>query len=268
MNPTDKKNLLINEIKKYKRVAVAFSGGVDSTFLLKMCIDTLGSNNVIALTADCSAFPKRELDETDRLCAETGATHLNIKINQLRIDGFVKNTPLRCYYCKRELMSRLIKAAQERGFNTVFEGSNADDDNDYRPGMRAVKELGVLSPLKNAELTKSEIRRLSKSIGLSTYSKPSLACLATRIEYDEKITAQKLKMTDEAEQVLCDLGLTQVRVRMNDNSARIEVPFDEMKIVFDNAEYINDTLKKIGYDFVSLDLEGYKTGKMNININN
>lgn len=268
MNPTEKKNLLINEIKKYKRVAVAFSGGVDSTFLLKMCIETLGSNNVIALTADCSAFPKRELDETDRLCTEMGATHLNIKINQLRIDGFVKNSPLRCYYCKRELMSQLIKAAQERGFNTVFEGSNADDDNDYRPGMRAVKELGVLSPLKNAELTKSEIRRLSKSIGLSTYSKPSLACLATRIEYDEKITAQKLKMTDEAEQVLCGLGLTQVRVRMHNNSARIEVPFDEMKIVFDNAEYINDTLKKIGYDFVSLDLEGYKTGKMNININN
>ena len=165
-------------------------------------------------------------------------------------------------------MSQLIKAAQERGFDTVFEGSNADDDNDYRPGMRAVKELGVLSPLKKVELTKSEIRRLSKSIGLSTYSKPSLACLATRIEYDEEITAQKLKMTDEAEQVLCDLGLTQVRVRMNDNSARIEVPFDEMKIVFDNAQYINDTLKKIGYDFVSLDLEGYKTGKMNININN
>lgn len=268
MTPTDKKNLLINEIKKYKRVAVAFSGGVDSTFLLKMCIDTLGGNNVIALTADCSAFPKRELDETDGLCAEMGVTHLNIKINQLRIDGFVKNTPLRCYYCKRELMSRLIKAAQQRGFNTVFEGSNADDDNDYRPGMRAVKELGVLSPLKNAELTKSEIRRLSKVLGLSTYSKPSLACLATRIEYDEEITAEKLRMTDRAEQVLCNLGLTQVRVRMNDNSARIEVPFDEMKIVFDNAKYINDALKKIGYDFVSLDLEGYKTGKMNTNIDN
>ena len=268
MTSTDKKNLLINEIKKYKRVAVAFSGGVDSTFLLKMCIDALGSSNVLALTADCSAFPKRELDETNRLCTEMGATHLNIKINQLRIDGFVKNTPLRCYYCKRELMSRLIEAAQQRGFNTVFEGSNADDDNDYRPGMRAVKELGVLSPLTNAELTKSEIRRLSKVLGLSTYSKPSLACLATRIEYDEEITAQKLKMTDRAEQVLCDLGLTQVRVRMHNNSAGIEVPFDEMKIVFDNAEYINDTLKKIGYDFVSLDLEGYKTGKMNININN
>lgn len=199
MTSTDKKNLLINEIKKYKRVAVAFSGGVDSTFLLKMCIDALGSSNVLALTADCSAFPKRELDETHRLCAEMGVTHLNIKINQLRIDGFVKNTPLRCYYCKRELMSRLIKAAQQRGFDTVFEGSNADDDNDYRPGMRAVKELGVLSPLKNAELTKSEIRRLSKALGLSTYSKPSLACLATRIEYDEEITAQKLKMTDRAE---------------------------------------------------------------------
>lgn len=268
MTPTDKKNLIINEIKKYKRVAVAFSGGVDSTFLLKMCIDALGSSNVLALTADYSAFPKRELDETHRLCTEMGVMHLNIKINQLRIDGFVKNTPLRCYYCKRELMSRLIKAAQQRGFNTVFEGSNADDDNDYRPGMRAVKELGVLSPLKNAELTKSEIRRLSKTLGLSTYSKPSLACLATRIEYDEEITAQKLRMTDRAEQVLCDLGLTQVRVRMNDNSARIEVPFDEMKIVFDNAKYINEALKKIGYDFVSLDLEGYKTGKMNININN
>lgn len=268
MASTDKKNLLINEIKKYKRVAVAFSGGVDSTFLLKMCIDALGSSNVLAITADCSAFPKRELDETDKLCAEMGATHLNIKINQLRIDGFVKNTPLRCYYCKRELMSRLIEAAQQRGFNTVFEGSNADDDNDYRPGMRAINELGVLSPLKNAELTKSEIRRLSKVLGLSTYSKPSLACLATRIEYDEEITAQKLRMTDRAEQVLCDLGLTQVRVRMNDNSARIEVPLDEMKIVFDNAKYINDALKKIGYDFVSLDLEGYKTGKMNININN
>ena len=122
MTSTDKKNLLINEIKKYKRVAVAFSGGVDSTFLLKMCIDALGSSNVLALTADCSAFPKRELDETDRLCTEMGVTHLNIKINQLRIDGFVKNTPLRCYYCKRELMSRLIKAAQQRGVKTVFEG--------------------------------------------------------------------------------------------------------------------------------------------------
>ena len=158
MTPTDKKNLLINEIKKYKRVAVAFSGGVDSTFLLKMCIDALGSSNVLALTADCSAFPKRELDETDKLCAEMGVTHLNIKINQLRIDGFVKNTPLRCYYCKRELMSRLIKVAQQRGFNTVFEGSNADDDNDYRPGMRAVKELGIRNRrITNRTFTKKRI---------------------------------------------------------------------------------------------------------------
>lgn len=266
MTPTDKKNLLINEIKKHKRVAVAFSGGVDSTFLLKMCIDTLGSDNVLALTADCSAFPKRELDETDRLCAETGATHLSVKIDQLQIDGFVKNSPLRCYYCKKELMSRLIKTAKDRGFDTLFEGSNANDDNDYRPGMRAVKELGVLSPLKSAGLTKPEIRQLSKALGLSTYSKPSLACLATRIQYDEEITADKLRMTDEAEQVLCDLGFTQVRVRMCNNSARIEVLTDEMRLALDNAKYINDSLKKIGYDFVSLDLEGYKSGKMNINI--
>lgn len=266
MTLSDKKKSLVYEIKKYGRAAVAFSGGVDSTFLLKMCADVLGRENVIAVTADCSAFPKRENDDAECLCSLIGVEHLSVSVNQLEIDGFVNNTPLRCYYCKKALMSRLIDEVKKRGFELLLEGSNADDDGDYRPGMKAVKELGVLSPLKAAQLTKSEIRELSLELGLPTYSKPSLACLATRIEYNEKITEEKLKMTEQAELLLLDLGLTQVRVRMHGNLARIEALPNEMKIVFDNATYINDKLKSIGYDFVSLDLEGYKIGRMNVNI--
>ncbi len=263
---SEKKSLLINEIKKYKKTAVAFSGGVDSTLLLRICVDALGSENVLALTADCSAFPKRELCEAESLCKKIGAKHINVKINQLEIDGFVENSLLRCYYCKKELLSRLKKTAHDSGFDTLLEGSNADDSKDFRPGEAAIVELGVQSPLKSIGLTKAEIRAFSKELGLPTHSKPSLACLATRINYNEPVTKKKLEMTDKAEEFLLSLGLSQVRVRMHERLARIEVLPSEMQTVLANAEYINSTLKKLGYDFVSLDLGGYETGKMNINI--
>lgn len=266
MTLQEKKENLINQIKSYGRVAVAFSAGADSTLLLKMCIDTLGKENVIAISAYANAFPKRERKDVESICKELNANNIQFEINQLNIEHFAENTPQRCYYCKKAIFNEITKIANKNGFHNVLEGSNLDDESDYRPGMKAIKELGISSPLKDSQLTKDEIRRLSKELGLSTYSKPSSPCLATRIEYYEKITDEKLKKTEKAEQTILDLGIEQVRVRMHGNSARIEVNKKSMQSVLDNSDYIYSALKKIGFDFISLSLSPYKTGSMNINL--
>ncbi|MDO4363305.1 MAG: ATP-dependent sacrificial sulfur transferase LarE, partial [Clostridia bacterium] len=246
--------------------AVAFSSGVDSTLLLKICANTLGKENVIAITACSVAFPEREQNESIEFCKSEGIKQIKFNINQLEIPGFCSNPPDRCYICKKAIFTELCDIAKNENCDCVFEGSNLDDDNDYRPGMRAIKELGVISPLRQAELTKAEIRKLSANLNLKTAKKPSLACLATRFEYGDTITEGKLKMIDKAEQKLIELGLNQVRVRLHGKTARIEVEKSQMQTVLDNKDEITEAFKSYGFDYITLDLNGYTQGSMNKSI--
>lgn len=260
-----------DNLKKYlsslNSVAVAFSSGVDSTFLLKTAVDVLGTDNVIALTAKSHSFPKRELNEAVAFCKDNGIRQIVFESEELSIYGFSDNPPDRCYICKKELFTKIKEIAVQNDINAVVEGSNADDVNDYRPGMRAVKELGILSPLKKADLSKDEIRTLSKEIGLKTWNKQSFACLSSRFVYGEKITVEKLDMIDKSEQLLLYLGFGQVRVRIHNDVARIEVMPDEIEKVIENRDVINRELKNFGFRYVTLDLGGYRTGSMNDSLN-
>lgn len=259
------------ELKKYlsslNSVAVAYSSGVDSTFLLKTAVDTLHRDNVLALTAKSHSFPKRELDESIQFCKSENIRQIVFESEELSIDGFSNNPPDRCYICKKELFSKIKSIARENNINAVIEGSNADDINDYRPGMRAVAELEILSPLKKVGLTKNEIRALSKQLGLKTWNKQSFACLSSRFVYGEKITVQKLDMIDKSEQLLLDLGFKQVRVRIHNDVARIEVLPNETERVMQFKDTINSKLKEYGFRYVTLDLGGYRTGSMNDSLN-
>lgn len=259
------------ELKKYllslNSVAVAYSSGVDSTFLLKTAVDTLHRDNVLALTAKSYSFPKRELDESIQFCKSENIRQIVFESEELSIDGFSNNPPDRCYICKKELFSKIKGIARENNINAVVEGSNADDINDYRPGMRAVAELDILSPLKKVGLTKNEIRALSKQLGLKTWNKQSFACLSSRFVYGEKITVQKLDMIDKSEQLLLDLGFKQVRVRIHNDVARIEVLPNEIERVMQFKDAIYSKFKEYGFRYVTLDLGGYRTGSMNDSLN-
>lgn len=259
------------ELKKYllslNSVAVAYSSGVDSTFLLKTAVDTLSRDNVLALTAKSHSFPKRELDESIQFCKSENIRQIVFESEELSIDGFSNNPPDRCYICKKELFSKIKGIARENNINAVIEGSNADDINDYRPGMRAVAELEILSPLKKVGLTKNEIRALSKQLGLKTWNKQSFACLSSRFVYGEKITVQKLDMIDKSEQLLLDLGFKQVRVRIHNDVARIEVLPNEIERVMQFKDTIYSRFKEYGFRYVTLDLGGYRTGSMNDSLN-
>ena len=243
---------------------VAFSSGVDSTFLLHVAHEELG-DRVVAVTARSRSFPKRELDEAADFCRAEGVRHVVIDSEELDVPGFAENPPDRCYHCKRELFGKLVAFARENGLAAVLEGSNVDDDGDYRPGRRAIRELGVRSPLRDAGLTKAEIRALSRAMGLPTADKPSFACLASRIPYGEEITDAKLHMVDRAEQLLMDLGFRQFRVRLHGTLARIEVLPDELTRFSDPAlrETVCAGLRDCGFSYVTLDLTGYRTGSMN-----
>ncbi len=248
-----------------KRVVVAFSGGVDSTLLLKVAYDSLGDGNVIAVTALSPLYPERELTGVKKLIQTLGARHRLIQSNELEIAGFSKNPPNRCYYCKKKLFGELLDLAKEESIPFVVEGSTLDDDKDHRPGRMAVQELGIRSPLREAGFTKAQVRELSKALGLPTWDKPSLACLASRFPYREEITEEGLKMVDAAEDYLFGLGFKQVRVRHYGNLARIEILKEEMARLMNGSlrEEVVDHLKKIGYRYVTLDLQGFRSGSMN-----
>ena len=260
----EKQEKLKEILRSWEHVAVAFSGGVDSTFLLKTAKDALG-NRVLAVTARSLSFPKRELDEAAAFCARNGIEHVIVDSEELDIDGFSKNPVNRCYLCKTELFTKIRAIAHRRGIMHIAEGSNADDPGDFRPGMRAVAEQGILSPLRMAGLNKADIRQLSKELGLPTWNKQSFACLSSRFPYGESITPEKLRMVDKAEQFLLDRGFHQVRVRHHGNLARIETDEAGFSAMADAAlrREIDEKFRELGFSYVSLDLRGYRTGSMN-----
>lgn len=264
MDAHEKLNHLKEDIRNMGSLAVSFSGGVDSTFLLKVAVDVLGEK-AVAVTARSSTYPEREFKEAEAFAKSLGVKHLVIVSEELEIEGYAENPVNRCYFCKRELFEKVKKVAKQNGIQYVADGSNLDDLGDYRPGMQAVKELEVVSPLKAAEMTKDDIRLLSKEMGLPTWDKQAFACLASRFPYGQKITKEKLAMVDKSEQFLLDLGFRQVRVRHHGDLARIEVGAHERCRFFNEElmEKVYAEFKRIGFTYVSLDMKGYRTGSMN-----
>lgn len=253
-------------LRSMNRVVLAFSGGLDSTFLLKTSLDTLGKNNVLAVTAKSEAFPKREYDCAKELACKLAASFVTIYTKEVENKTFLKNPIKRCYYCKKELFKRLIDIAKKRNFDFVIDGFNHDDKGDLRYGKQAAKELGVRSPLAEAGIGKKDIRRLSRKLHLPTWDKPSFACLASRFPYHHRITKKKLKKVDKAEEILYNYGFEQIRVRMHNDIARIELSSQDIKRVLLNPRLkknIIKRLKQLGFSYITLDLEGYRTGSMN-----
>jgi len=244
---------------------VAYSGGVDSTFLLKIASEVLGKDKVLAVSAKSQTYPIGELDSAKEMAKEIGVEHLVIESEELKIPEFIMNPTDRCYYCKTELFQKLKEIAKERGFNFVLDGSNYDDMRDFRPGLKALSELGIRSPLKEAMMTKEDIRYLSKKMGLKTWDKPSLACLASRFPYGKEITKEKLTTVDQAERFLRGLDFRQVRVRHHGEIARIELEKNDIRTLISRGlmDRVVEKFKELGFIYVTLDLEGYRTGSMN-----
>lgn len=286
MNLQEKKELLKEILRGYDKVAIAYSSGVDSTFLLKVAHDTLG-DNAIAITVKSHLVPTAEMDEAEAFCKRENIHHQFILHDEMSVPGFAENPPNRCYICKRKIFSSIKAVAQEAFCNVqneprqniiICEGSNKDDEGDYRPGMKAIAELSVKSPLREAGLTKSEIRELSRELNLPTANKPSFACLASRIPYGQIITRQKLQLVETAEKFLQDLGFVQYRVRCRELStqtgstqsspttaltASIELLPEQFDLFKSSERHIIQTLKNLGFAEVRLDEKGYRTGSLN-----
>jgi conserved hypothetical protein TIGR00268 len=260
----DKLSKLKAIVGELESVVVAFSGGVDSTLVAKVCYDTLKDNS-IAVTARSETYPDFEFKEAQKLAREIGIKHLVIDTSELAIEGFANNPPERCYFCKTELFGKLKDIAKEQGFLNVADGANLDDIQEFRPGLQASKELNVRSPLKEAGLAKKDVREVSKMLNLPNWNKPAYACLSSRFPYGQSITEEKLSMVSDAEKYLRDLGLIQFRVRHHETIARIEVLPEDIHILTNSParEELTAKFKEIGFTYVTLDLEGYRSGSMN-----
>lgn len=260
----EKKEKLAGILRKLGSVAVAFSGGVDSTFLLKAARDALG-DQVLAVTVSAAWVPRRELREAEDFCKKEGIRQVVCRVEASEVPGFASNPPDRCYVCKKALFQKMLAVASQHGICHMAEGSNLDDEGDYRPGMRAIGELGILSPLREARLSKEEIRKLSRELSLPTWDKPSYACLASRFVYGEEITKEKLSMVEQAEQLLLDLGFRQMRVRLHGTLARLEVPPEEFGRLIgeETRRQVTERLAAYGFTYVTMDLNGFRSGSMN-----
>ena len=251
-------------VSKLESVVVAFSGGVDSTLVAKVCYDTLKDNSM-AVTARSETYPDFEFKESQELAREIGIKHMVVDTSELAIEGFANNPPERCYFCKTELFGKLKEIAKEHGFLNVADGANLDDTQEFRPGLKASKELNIRSPLKEAGLAKEDIRKVSKLLNLPNWNKPAYACLSSRFPYGQSITEEKISMVSKAEKYLRDLGLIQFRVRHHETIARIEVLPEDIHTLTNSPakEDLTARFKEIGFTYVTLDLTGYRSGSMN-----
>jgi uncharacterized protein len=264
MKTEEKFDILKSTLRDMKRVVIAFSGGVDSTFLLKTA-SVSGLDDILAVTGVSDSLPEKELAFTREMAISLGTPHRMITTDELSDENYASNPTDRCYYCKKELFSRLREIASQEDIPFILDGSNADDLNDHRPGMRAAQELAIKSPLSDIGLSKDEIRALSKELGLPTWDKPAAPCLSSRFPYGQTITAEALKRVNKAESFLKEFGFKDLRVRDHDDIARIEVMPDDFPILLDDParEDIVTYLKSLGYKHVTMDLRGFKSGGFN-----
>ncbi len=264
MTLNDKFTKLKNNLQKMESVIIAYSGGVDSTFLLKAASDS-GLRKILAVTASSESLPGEELDFAKKITSDFNIKHRVIKTDELNDKNYTNNSPDRCYYCKQKLFAKLKDMSVQEGFSFILDGTNADDSNDWRPGRRAAMEAGVKSPLLNAYLSKKEIRDLSRTLKLPTWDKPATPCLSSRFPYGHKITAQALNKVHTAENFIKKLGIKEVRVRDHNETARIEVAPDNFSLLLDEnvRTEITRFLGKIGYKYISLDLQGFRSGSLN-----
>ncbi len=252
-------------LESLERVAVAFSGGVDSTFVLKLAVDTLGPDNVLAVTGRSASLATAELEDARRLAELLGAAHLVIDTQEFDNPNYLSNPTDRCYHCKTELYDRMAEALAPRGNWVIVNGANADDLGDWRPGLKAAGEHAVRAPCAEADLTKAEIRELSAEWGLPTHDKPASPCLSSRVPYGEPVTPEKLRMIERAEAVLRENGFRECRVRHHETLARIEVPVDRLAELAepDLRTKIDAAFREIGYQHVTVDLRGFRSGSLN-----